>query len=209
MAKVRRDISVMILKMMLRVHILRLSGRPQSAAVYNDAVTIYKILQADEASFDAALDARVAMTNEINYLDHVLGGAVADVNHALLAVVKRDRQDPRYRRVFPQNPSDIVKRGHSEEQNRFLHSALGAIAAEPDFAAVPTAELHTALTALETARAHRETLYAAENEAKARLRVTFEQACDHLDEAEPRLTLLYPKQPALVKSFFYTKPKGE
>ncbi|MCK6521900.1 hypothetical protein L6R49_10715 [Myxococcota bacterium] len=209
MAKVRRDISVTILKMMLRVHILRLSGRPTSAAVYNDAVTIYKILQADEASYEAALDARVAMTNEINYLDHTVATAVGDVNHAILAVVKRDRQDPRYRRVFPQNPSDIVKRGHAEEQNRFIHSALAAIAAEPDLAAVPTADLHTALTALETARAHRETLYAAENEAKARLRVTFDRACDHLDEAEPRLTLLYPKQPALVKSFFYTKPKGE
>lgn len=95
--------------------------------------------------------------------------------------------------MFPQNPSDVIKRGHGEEQNRFLHSALAAIAAEPDFAAVPTADLHNGLTALETARAHRETLYAAENEAKARLRVTFEQACDHLDEAEPRLTLHVPQ----------------
>ena len=47
---------------------------------------------------------------------------------------------------------------------------MAAIAAEPDFATMPSADLHNGLRALETARAHRETLYAAENEAKARLR---------------------------------------
>ena len=66
-----------------------------------------------------------------------------------------------------------------------------------------------ALKAFDDARAAREVLYAQESAARGRVRSARMSLIEIINLAFPRLTVIYPKQKALVESFFYKPAKGD
>ena len=83
------------------------------------------------------------------------------------------------------------------------------LAADPSFASIPTTEVASALATFDSARATRETLYAQESAARGAVHSARLSLIQIINLAFPRLTVIYPKQKALVESFFYKPTKGD
>ena len=67
----------------------------------------------------------------------------------------------------------------------------------------------SALATFDSARATRETLYAQESAARGAVHSARLSLIQIINLAFPRLTVIYPKQKALVESFFYKPAKGD
>lgn len=187
----------------------RTQGRAEAKAVRDDVEAGEAQLNTESAALRAVLDQRIGQTNEVNYRLSELAGALRELNLRVTLKVDRDLTDPRYVAVFVKTPNEAIRTMSHDELSRYTHGVLAQLAAEPSFASVPTTEVADALASFDDARATRESLYAQESAARGRVHSARLTLIQIINLAHPRLTVIYPKQKALVESFFYKPSKGD
>lgn len=209
MATIRDSAGSDLVLQHMRILILRLSGRAEAAGVLSDVQADYTALRTAEEQYQADVDKRMALTNELYLLDNEVLVEANEVHTRALLKVKNDRSDPRYTAVFKDTPSQALRSKSDAGQLRYGRGILTAIAAEPDFASIPVAELTAALDAFEACHHSREAQFAIESSSNARRLSARAAAIQTHNLAEPRLLTLYKGKKVLVKSFFYQAPKNE
>lgn len=188
----------------LRFHNIRLSSRPDTRPYGEEIGALRELLKQKGEAYDQALEERIAANTEVDYRDGVLDESVYHFGRDLLAMVGGDRQDPRFKKVFPVSPAVMMKPVATQEQNRAVVVLLERLQEDED---------------LEPLRMHYETIFGALEDLKAAMEArdakyiveskahTDRQQC--LDTCRrayrlqyPKLQLLFPDKPKLVESFF-------
>jgi hypothetical protein len=187
----------------------RTKGRAEAKAVRDDVEAGETLLTTDQATLRGLTDQRIGQTNEVNYRLNELANTLRELNLRVTLKVDRDLTDPRYRAVFVKTPNEALRTMSQDELSRYTHGVLAQLAAEPTFASIPTSEVADALANFDGARATRETLYGQESAARGAVHSARLSLIQIINLAFPRLTVIYPKQKALVESLFYKPAKGD
>lgn len=187
----------------LRIVQLQLGARPETAELVDEVATARAAVRAAEEAYQDQRSRRVAATATLRYLDDQLDQAVGDLSRDMLAALRNDRTDARYRLAFPKPVSVAMRPLASEAQTVFVRSLLAELQTEQlaDWADRAPA-IAAALDAVEAQRARRAELYATEAQANARRQIAFDDARRGYNLLYPRLQVLFPKNKALVESFF-------
>lgn len=193
----------------LRILMLRLSGRSEAADIYTDVAAAHSALDAARQNHQTQLDRRIALSNELHYRDEEMDHEADKVYTRVLLKCDQDASDPRLRAVFTQTPSKALRSTADEGQISTVRAWLSAIAAQPDFASIPTADLTAAVNTFETTHQARRAQLSAEQAAWAALLSARATAIEVHNLAEPRLRVVYGNRKALVKSFFYRKERAD
>ncbi len=209
MKKLNDESGVALTLISARVLKNRTQGRADAKPVRDDVEAGETLLNTENSKLRALLDQRIGQTNEVNFRQSELASALRELNLRVTLKVGRDLTDPRYRAVFVKTPNEAIRTMTNDELSRYTHGVLAQLAAEPSFASVPTTEVADALTNFDDARATRESLYAQESAARGAVHSARLALIQLLNLAFPRLTVIYPKQKALVESFFYKPAKGD
>ncbi len=185
---------------------VQLKRVPAAGAIREEGLALRQRLADCEARYLDAREARVEATAEIGYLDDVLGEGMATLVRELLVLTGGRRDDPRFTRVLPTQPTEAMRGLATPDQHRYVYSAVERVQSGDTYTALrPTAtRLAEQQTALEAALAERETAYRAEAAATAERQAVIDEACRFYNLAYPRLRLLLPDQPARVESLFPT-----
>ena len=189
----------------LRFTALRLKSRPETQALCPAFDAVRADLAQKQAAYEDAVDARMVLTAELEYRDHALDARVMRLSRELLGQEER-RDTGRFLRFFPAPPSELLKPEGGALQHRAVRLILHALdeegaagVQELQHHAGPLRELQAAL---EQAEAQREALYVQESRAKAERDLALREAQQHYNLLYPQLMLLFPKDGALVESFF-------
>ena len=206
MEKLRDDHSFPVVKRAVRYCALRLTSRPELAEGAAAMATCRATLRRCEDAYDDALDAKVAATAEVTYRDGRLDRAVAALARDVNAVVDGRTDDPRYQRIFLVSPSEGMRPRGGPEQDRFVQNVLATLEKDDDFAdlrkhAVP---IGACQRELDEAVARRAGLELAEKRAGRELDIAAAEARDTYNQMAHRVALVYPKDAALVDSFFWS-----
>jgi len=185
---------------------LRLTSRPTLGECASIMGACRATLVRCEDAYDDALDRRVAATAEVGYCDAVLGKAVAALARDINALVDGKTDDARYQRVFLSAPSEAMRPVGGAEQDRFVKNILETL--ETDAAYEDVRKHGGAIAArqrdLEDAIARRDALTLAERQAGRELDIATAEARDTYNQMAHRVALVYPKDAALVDSFFWS-----
>ena len=209
MKKLRDDAGTALTLTSARVLYNRSQSRSEAKAVRDDVKAGELLLNTEDAALRAVLDQRIGQSNEVSYRHSELASKLRELNLRVTLKVDRDLTDPRYRAVFVKSPNEALRTMNYDELSRYVHGVLAQMAAEPSFASVPTTEVADALTQFDGARATRETLYGQESAARGRVHSARQSLIQIINLAYPRLTVIYPKQKALVESFFDRPAQGD
>ena len=209
MKKLNDDSSVALTLISARVVKNRTQGRAEAKPVRDDVEAGETLLSAESVTLRGVRDQRIGQTNEVNYRLSELGDKLRELNLRVSLKVDRDHTDPRYVAVFVKTPNEALRTMSHDELSRYTHGVLAQVAAEPSFASIPTTEVASARATFDGARATRETLYAQESAARGAVHSARLSLIQIINLAFPRLTVIYPKQKALVESFFYKPAKGD
>ena len=141
----------------------------------------------------------------MEYLDTLVDQALASLVLAVEHQVGGDREDPRFLAAFPSAPSAASAGIATDTQRDYVTSALAVLGEDKTLTGLgPLLDaLKAHQNALENALRIREAFFGVEATASARLKVATLQARNAHNEALPKLQVIYPRQKALVKSFFY------
>lgn len=187
----------------LRVTAIRLSGRPETAALAEETQALRARLSAAVDAHDALLDASAAATAEIRYRDEVEDDAIRAVARDLRVLVAGDLGDPRWGRLFRVAPSAAIAPSAGPEQAAVAAYVIEKLRSDPDYAPLQhhlpvLVDARAGVAAAEAARdALRQGLYAAAVARDEALAV----AIRHYGRLRPRLELLFDSA-AVVRSFF-------
>ena len=207
MEKLRDDHFFPTVKQAVRYCALRLTSRPELAESAATMATCRATLRRSEDAYDDALDAKVAATAEVNYRDGRLDRAVAALGRDVNALVDGRTDDPRYQRIILMAPSEGMRPRGGPDQDRFVRNLLETLETDDDFADL---RKHAPLIGacqhdLDEAVARRATLELAEKRTGRELAIATAAARDTYNETAHRVALVYPKDAALVDSFFWSK----
>lgn len=184
---------------------IRLRSRPETAELAPEVdAERARVRQAEEAWLQAR-EMRIAATAEIDYLDAALDLAVADLSRLALVEVRGNRNDERYKRLFPASPSAATSSVGGEGQGRYVRALLAQLTSSsgpfPSLAGqAPTIE--AALTALSESEQRRDALYIPESTAATERTAALDRARRVYNQMYPRLRLLFPDNLRLVESYF-------
>lgn len=189
----------------LRILAIRSASRPESQPVSREILALYTRVAEKRDAWEAARDERMAATAEIGYRDALVDGSVMTLSRQCLALVNGKTDDPRYRTLFPSAPSDRLKPVGGSVQDAFVQGVLRALEG-PDYEALapfkaPIAEASDNLAA---AIARRARLQVAEDAAANALAIELGLAREAYNQAWHQLNVVFPKDKALVESFFRT-----
>ena len=152
---------------------------------------------------------RMSASGALVFCDAEEDALIALVSTRLLGLVRNQRTDPRYRRMFPKAPSTVTKGVATEAQARLARQVISLIETEPDYAG-----LRDLLPELKDARqavveAQREYREARDRDSAAwnEVQLAEQRARDLYRDTRPRLELLFPGRKKLVDSFFYQPPE--
>ena len=206
MEKLRDDHSFPTVKRAVRYCALRLTSRPELAVGAAATATCRASLRRCEDAYNDALDAKVAATAEVTYRDGRLDRAVAALARDVNALVAGRTDDARYQRIFLMAPSEGMRPRGGPEQGRFVRNVLETLERDDAFAdlrkhAVPIAACQRDLDEAVTRRA---SLELAEKQAGRALDIATNEARDVYNPMAHRVALVYPKDAALVDSFFWS-----
>ncbi len=210
MQALREDYGLDIYIRALRFLSIRLRSRPETATMAVDVDAMREKLRASGDAYEDALERRVAATVEIEYRDSRVDQHVLGLARQLNVLIGGNREDPRYKKLFPVAPTAMVKPVGGDEQATHVAAIVERISTEAEYASLAelAAPIKLGLTELEAATQTRKDLYVAEAKAQANRRATMDDARRTYRLMHPRLTLVFPDDPALVETFFavFTKP---
>lgn len=189
----------------LRVLAIRAGSRPESQPVAREIAALRTRVRDRNESWEAARDERMAATAEIGYRDALVDGCVMTLSRQCLASVNGKADDPRYRTLFASAPSERLKPVGGTEQDNFVKGVLLAL----DGAGYEDLAHHKALIVeandnLNDALARRNKLQVTEDAAANALAIELDLARSAYNQAWHQLNVVFPKDKALVESFFRT-----
>lgn len=182
----------------------RARRRPECAALVATLDAAYDPLLAAIGARDELAEERACATAELEYLDEVLDAAVANFVRHLLAHLGGDRGHATFKRMFPIAPSEATRDVASPEQSSFVGGVLKVFNDDKSLVGLTEHALtmQSALTALDTVRAERTALEQDEGLANAELAVRMDAMAAAYNGAFHQLSMIYPGQKGLVRSFF-------
>lgn len=187
----------------LRFVLLRLGSRPETASLQADVKATRDTLRAQHEAWQQAKDERVAASAEIEYVDGLVDREVMSTSREALVLTGGDRDDSRYRTLFPVPPSQAMRPVGGDEQRRYVGSLTQQIEADEAYASLrPRAEqLRTLQARLDALEADRQARYLAEEQARTRRAIALDDARRVHNRLYFQLRLLLDDE-ALVESFF-------
>jgi hypothetical protein len=197
----------------LRFLAIRLGSRPETSALANDVTQARTAARESEDKYQQALQARVAGSAEIEYLDGRLDELVMTVARDLLAATRGNRADPRYLKLFATAPSVAMSPLGGDAQDLYVRNIVTRLREDKELAPVQqhAEELSTRRAALEAATEKRRGLAVAEASTDADRRIALDNARRIYNRTEAQLQLAFGDK-ALVESYFVTlsaRAKGE
>ena len=195
----------------LRFLLIRLGARPQTQELVPEVRAAREALQKAADAYDEARERRIAATAEIIHLDAEQDAHVMNLSRAVLMMTDGNRDDARYKKLFPEAPSTLTAPIAGDKQTRFVSALIGILRDDAAYdglnahADILEADAKTLADALEA----REALYLPESKAQAEMRVALDKAKRLYNLTHPRLQLIFPEQKSLVESHFIpTKGRG-
>ncbi len=196
----------------LRILAIRSGSRPESQPLSREISALYARVAEKRDVWEAARDERMAATAEIGYRDALVDGSVMTLSRQCLALVNGKTDDPRYRTLFPSAPSDRLKPIGGADQENYVRGVLLALDGAGYEALAPfKAPIEEASDNLAAAIVRRNKLQVAEDVAANALVIELGLARDAYNQAWHQLNVVFPKDKALVESFFRaltTRDKG-
>ncbi len=190
----------------VRVLSIRCGSRPESKAVGKEMRALRGELRELRDVYEEAHDERVAATAEIKYRDEVLDASVMMLARQANALVNGDTSDARYRALFPSAPSAQMRPVGGPSQRAYVKAILATLSDGDVLAPLQPhrSEIAKAQEALDLAVEARDTLQVTEDRASTALSIKLSEAREAYNHAWHRLNVLFPKDKALVESFFRT-----
>ncbi len=197
----------------LRYLSIRLASRPETADLAGPVHEARATMRDSEESYQQALQARVAATAEIEYLDGRLDDEVMGISRDLLALTDGDRTDARYLKLFSTAPSIAMSPIGGDAQNLYVRNMLARLRDDADLAPLRRRvdELTARHAALEAATEKRRVASVPEASADADRRLALDSAKRLYNRTEVQLRLVLDDK-ALVESYFLVlnaRTKGE
>lgn len=188
----------------LRFLSIRLQPFAEAVQLQKEATSLRVRLSEKHERWQQAVEERVAATAEITYRDEQLDLLISSLAREALVLTNGDRTHPTYRKLMPTSPTLAMKSIASDTQTRYVKTVLAVLKDDADLAALEgfVPALETAQAALESAQARRAELGVPESRAHTDRQLVVDEAQRFLGLARAQLTLLFPSDKNLVKSFF-------
>jgi len=188
----------------LRFLSIRLRSRPDTATIEPAVSAARSALTTTNEAWKQAVEERVAASAEVAYLDSLLDAAVADLAREVVVLVRSDRADPRYRKLFATPPSSAMRPVANETQDLFVQNLIQRLGEDADLASLrPHADkLTQRRDALKGALARRSSLYLPETKTAADRNQALDAARRLYNQMPAQLTLAIGNDRALIDSFF-------
>lgn len=201
------DASPDLADQLMRYYHRRTRGRAELVPIRDEILSVLTRLRAAKLALQDARDERIGGTAEIEYCDSELDLAMADLDRAISVVVRGDRNHEIYRRVFPTPRGEAMKQVATADQANYTRDVLREVAKEPLLAgkSEEIEAVRLAAAALQAAIDARTACYDEERAAERELAAVMARAKEVYDLSYHQTTLVYPKSPARVKSFYYRK----
>ncbi len=161
-------------------------------------------LETARKAFEDAREARIAASAEIAYLDEEIDGTVMDLSQSLLVRLRRDRNDPAYRKLFPVSPTRMTSDVASPQQDRWVEGIAETLRSDAEYADMrPLSDVLSGLMErLRQSRARREELYVKEERSRTALRLSADDARRFYNGLYHRFMMILPGRKRLVESLF-------
>lgn len=188
----------------LRILSIRCGSRPASKAIGGEMASLRASLRELRDAWEGARDERIAATAEIQYRDAVLDDAVMSLARQVNALVDGKTDDARYRALFPSAPSGQMRPIGGSAQRAYVRALLKTLTEREDLSTLAPQRkaIAKAQDALDDATAARDDLQVTEDRASTALQIALDEARDAYNQAWHRLNVEFPKDKALVESFF-------
>jgi len=183
---------------------IRLKSRPETVAMGEEVDAVRQKLREADDAYLMAFERRVGATAEIDYLDTRVDKTVMQLAREVLVRTQNDRNDPRYKLLFPVAPSTMMQAKGGDVQDRAVRAIIATLESEFSLAELrPYAQtLREHADKLSQAMAARQELYAPEQVTLAKRTVVMDEARRLYNLLPSRLTVLFPNDPAFVESCF-------
>jgi hypothetical protein len=188
----------------LRFLAIRLKSRPETKDLAGEVEALRQRLRERDDIWAQAQEVRVAASAEVAYVDTLLGDGVISLAREIAFTANGDYSDPRYQKLFPTTPSVAMAGVAGDTQTRYVKTILSFLKQDDELKPwrARAKTLDEQLKQLEAAVAKRDELYIPEAKALAERRQVLDEAKRVYNLMHPRLRLLFPRDKALVESFF-------
>lgn len=205
-----QDLSPGQIRRHLRFTTRRAGARSETTSLHLNLAAALSALQAGLDAVEAAHDEALDASANIPPADEVVNTLTSDLVARALWELGRDRQHPSFVAAFPTPPS-VATKGVSESQRVYLQNAIDVMSGDPLFVGLAStiSTLQTALDSLSALISVRDEKDRLEGLARQQLKPLAHAAVDAFNTAHPTLKLLFPKQKALVNSFFLSERQAK
>jgi len=203
MQQIHENASAATVDAALRFLRIRLGSRPDTNDLARPVEDARKRVVATDEVWGETRDARRAATAGVQYVDEQLDNEVMALSREALVLTHGNRDDPRYKKLFPIAPSKAMAEVGGDAQARFVKQILTRLVEDADLAELRGKEKTIAarLAELEQAVKQRNDLYVPEASAQSDRRRAIEDARQLYKTTYLQLRLLLADD-ALVESFF-------
>ena len=204
MTKLTEKTSTETLTTAAEVHIGRLSSHPKTTSLAAPVQAQLEAVEVADRDHHKKVLARMLLTGQLTYADSVLDDVVMSAANKALGLVERDRDDLRYRALFPVAPSEGVEEMASSAQDKFVANIIHQLRTNPDLQslAADADPIEAAQAEVAALRDQRDAAYSAEGIAFTALRLARVKLIDLISSNRPRLELIFPKKKRVIASFF-------
>jgi len=188
----------------LRFLDLRLVRFPELAEFHDLVVTARKKLAEEHGAHVEAQEQRIAATAEIGALDDGIDGTTLTLSSAALALFDRRREDPHYRKLFPQAASTLLTDVGGERQERFVGNVCATLKTDDVYAPLREKGLQLERLAeqLKQAQARRQDLWQQEAAQGAKYQMTADAIRREYNALFHQFMLRMPGREAEIDTLF-------
>jgi hypothetical protein len=192
----------------LRYTICRARSRPEASLIVQDLSSHRALLRSSWDTYEDAHEERIAATAEIEYRDGLVNACVMTVARHVHAVVDGNTRDPRYVKIFSEAPSDALKPVGGTTKAEFIRGVVHVLETDEAFEALRphAAIIERAQAEFDESVRRRSECQVIENTAWSAFQIELDAARDAYNRSQHHFALLFPKDKALVESFY--RPHG-
>lgn len=195
----------------MRVLRIRLLSRPDTQDLAPHVTALRDTLKARYDAWTEARDARIAATGSLEFADLLEDQAVADLARSAKVVVRGDLEASFYVSLFVEAPSKVTAGLATSEQSALVEHLLDKLHHDPVYGPLGAclAPLQAAHEGVQACGDAREAAKTAELTAWTALQVAETAARDAYNAMEATLLTRFPRQQALVDTFFLARRRGK
>lgn len=189
---------------------IRLKSRPESGHLATDIDAGRQSLRDKHDAYIQVREERIALTAELGYLDSLLDRKVMDISRTVLVETGGDRTAPKYRKLFPQSPSQQMRPVASDGQERYVEGIISRLKDDEEYKHLSgfIEELENCLSDMALVIEQRKDKYLEESQKETDWRITKDEVQRNYNLTYPYLQLIFQGNDALVESFFSKVSKG-